>query len=296
MLVLRALAGRSALHCNDVFAVCREGAKQSLLFFPGDIQNEHAHMRAGQWQKYSSYSYEGTLDILSSSFPDANLFLIKPSCQLPSAHSVYANFLSYHDAYGGLLLEPGWETGASTPVEDMTTREQISGLMQSLQQELAAKHSFMLPQLPLVLMGFSKGCLVLNHLLLEEEHDTAPSDAGASTSGALFSVELIQRLIWVDAGNSELPCSYPPATCAPVVHRFIDRWTLSMATAGPRQIAVHTTPFMVQLRPLTCEEAQQFLALLLQRQWPSLSVMMTAHYNAAETSMDKHFEVLKRVR
>ena len=52
------------------------------------------------------------------------------------------------------------------------------GLLASARERLSTKHSVQLPDLPLILMGFSKGGLVLNHLLLEEELDTSPLTTG----------------------------------------------------------------------------------------------------------------------
>ena len=285
--VFRHLPGRTAVHCNDIVALTRPLATRHLLFFPGDISHERAQMVTGPYEKFAAYSIEGMLDLLGMSFPDANCFIVIPEFQLPSGHSMYTNFLSHDDEYGCLLLTQ--DQNNRLGVEEPTARAQIPGLLQSLRTELSTQHSITLRELPWVLMGFSKGCLVLNHLLLEEGTMEDRSDLLAPAD-SLFSISGVERLVWVDAGNSDLQCSYPGARTADHVNAFVKQWT---ASGSLRHIDIHTTPYMVDLRPLLRKEVEEFNATLLTHK--TLAVSWTNHLSL-QPCLEEHFDVLKLVR
>eukprot|EP00667_Euglena_gracilis_P017870 EG_transcript_18880 len=288
MLVLRGVVGRSKLHCNDVYTVCTPTARQTLLFFPGDVQAERAAMLTGRYPQFAEYAYEGTLDLLKANFPDTNLFLIQPAYQHPDGRSVYANLLSSLDGDGSLVVGP-------EGVGEVTTRCQLQALMASVQRALARQHGVALPPLPLVLLGFSKGCLVLNHLLLEEAVDDPRDDA--PTQDSPFALRLVRRLIWVDAGNSNLPGAYPGPWPA-AVQRFVERWVAakSAADGGQRCIEIHSTPYMVQLRPRLRVELEQFCRTLHALHGDAFRSTCDYHFAGRRPSLEDHFAVLRHVR
>jgi len=286
MIVLRGVVGRSPLHRNDVFVSLLPTAHSTLLFFPGDIQAERRVMDRGPYPQYAEhYSYEATLDSLANSFPGTNRLLIRPAYQLPEGQSVYANLLSATDPIGALLTDP------VTGVEALTTRTHLAPLLSCIQAHLRTDQGLDLPQLPLILVGFSKGCLVLNHLLLEEAH--VPCSSATEADDGLFALGLIRRMVWVDAGNSKLPGAYP-GPWPDLVHRFLQRLDDARGTAGddPVRFDIHTTPFMVQLRPWLRQELEQFCQTLRTGAHAGFQSACHPHYHGETPSLDAHFKVL----
>jgi hypothetical protein len=113
-----------------------------LIYFPGDIQNLHDEMKHTAPQ-YVEWSLEATTDKLQQRFPSYVIMTIRPAR--------HENLFSEYDHF----LRVGH-----------TTRH-FRLLLQSFEAHLERECGVELGNLPLLMVGFSKGVIVLNFILSE---------------------------------------------------------------------------------------------------------------------------------
>ena len=118
---------------------------------------EAQYEEISQWKPWC---LENTLALLERKFPDSAIWMVRPSRMLRSLFGCFHNFVqssivgipTYRHGYGGLL--------------------HLEALLLDLISQVHAKGQLRVPvrsvfDLPLVLVGFSKGCVVLNQAVYE---------------------------------------------------------------------------------------------------------------------------------
>lgn len=169
--------------------------------------------------------------------------------------------------------------------------------------------------LPLTLIGFSKGCVVLNQIIHElTKYFTIPDQPSSSeltttdTNGATSGAELeasqnpkpmlassvsgpaksdlidflkrIESIYWLDSGHSgEEECW------------VTDKDLLAILAVLRPVIHVHVTPHQMKCpqRPWICEEEKLFVSILREL---SIDVRETHHFQDERRSLSNHFKVL----
>ncbi len=131
-----------------------------------------------QWKEWC---LEHTLTILQSKFPESAVWIVRPCRMLRSMFTCYHNFVqssligvpTYTSTYGCLLQ-------LDALLKDAVQKVIRLGLIES------DVHSAL--SLPVVLVGFSKGCVVLNQLLHELVHYVVPQGLQRPRRGMYLSV------------------------------------------------------------------------------------------------------------
>jgi len=132
---------------NRMVCLCAKDATKNIVFFQGDIQDDQDSMqRHPIYHEYTKYSLENTATLLFERFRPlkCNVFIIRPS-RFESSRSVYECPL--RPELATLHLEALLRQGSAR-----------------LQHVLGFKVD---DQLPRILIGFSRGVLMLNRLLSE---------------------------------------------------------------------------------------------------------------------------------
>lgn len=132
---------------NNVVCMTRENASENVIFFPGDVQTFYKDMVADEdYSEYTPFSLECTVDLLYKRFQDANIWIICPS-------RFTQNHLSEYDS----LLRPGEGIMQFCTI--------FSSAVKAIQDDEMSATAMM--EKPIKLVAFSKGGLVLNHILAE---------------------------------------------------------------------------------------------------------------------------------
>ena len=239
---------------------CEGQAKEAVLFFPGD------RMESDDELVQRLTDPDGMLDVLEKKYPIRDVMVVQPTRYEPpgqaNAYACYDNFLERSTWTGDPI---GYHT------------EQGKGLkhLAAILQEAETKHG-MVEDLPVTLIGFSKGCVVLNQLLTE----LAVLVDGGSNTG-LRSRGRIHAIHFVDAGLNR-PGAYPT-----------DMDVAQYLATNGAHVYFHGTPRQWNglTRAWILEEKSRSLALLRE-----LGVVVTERLYLEDRCYDDHaahFEILE---
>ena len=218
--------------------------------------------------KWSSWSYEDTCALLHQRFVDSYVWLIKPSRMHDATFSCYDHFLhcdmfgapaSYENS-GGLLHLHNLLLSAINSINQLQENAQL-----------------VLPiskDIPLVIVAFSKGCVVLNQFLYELEH--------AKTIDVITNLlKVTSALYWLDGGHSLTSKVW-----------ITDETLLQHLTDLGVKIHVHVSPRQVKdpRRPYIGEEERLFVDLLKTK---GADVHEYLHFAEEERSLEQHFRILE---
>ncbi|CAG0889482.1 unnamed protein product [Darwinula stevensoni] len=249
---------------NDVVyaspLVAAEGAPV-IVYFGGDVQDYRENMEAHRDnRRYARWDLESTAELLSSKFPKSHVMVVKPARMELKTFSCYDNFVQF--------------TAEITP--------QIGGnwnAVAHLQLLLVSAFSLLNPPISmekqeLQLIGFSKGCVVLNQLLHELHFHKTTS---------LQVPDVLKRVVsmtWLDGGHAGGKDTW-------VVQRQVLQ-TFAQTGIG---IDVHVTPYQVQdpNRPWIGKEEKRFSETLRALGAP---IRRTLHFAEESPSLHLHFQLL----
>ncbi|CAN2389156.1 UPF0565 protein C2orf69 homolog [Pristimantis euphronides] len=301
--------GTEPAHCNDVL-VCppRDGAQrpQHVVYFPGDVQNYRDTMADhSENYRWKCWSLEDVCAILSERFPASYIWIVKPSRMHLHKFSCYDNFVSsnmfgapkhseelrafnqlhsllvnaFMMAQNVLLSESNkyiMSRDYSHSMYSTNGRHSVEGGVSCFSKDPAVFLG--LPSvkgsLSFTVIGFSKGCVVLNQLL----HELQEAKKDKEISSFLVNIE---SMYWLDGGHSGGSNTW--VTCPDVLKVF--------ANTG---IAVHThvTPYQVRdsMRSWIGEEHRKFTELL---KGYNVVVDDQLHFPYEAPSLDNHFRIHK---
>ena len=213
--------------------------------------------------RWSKWCLEYTGALLRGKFPQHAVWVVRPSRVLRLLFSCFDNFVDSS------------LTGVPTYSSSYGTVQHLELLLRDSIQQAHASGALTLdpPQslsLPIVLAGFSKGCVVLNQIL----HELA-------TTPAREFVSQLREWYWLDGGHSGQGGVYVTA----------DEVLAEFASLRPR-VFVHVTPQQVcdTHRPWIAEEEREFVDKLSSL---GVAVQEKLHFENAERSLERHFEVLE---
>ena len=262
--------------------------------------------KSSEYRKFISWSLESTAEVLGSKFPDAAIWIMKPLRMFKNLFSAFEQFVpssltgvpDYMGSYGGVATLDVLLTGALQCLE-----ERHSGVIPG------GKDSVSLSSLPVVLVGFSKGCVALNQFVFEmgylfggvdvKEHGD-PEAAQHSSIPKRFPAtpfnfsdvqkekerSFLKRVTdwyWLDAGHS--------GSCGAWV--TIESLLQQFVRVGGATVHVHVTPHQVRcpLRPWIGKEERLFVDGLRQL---GCKVEEKLHFEDLEVSLENHFRVLEK--
>ncbi|XP_041524254.1 UPF0565 protein C2orf69 homolog [Microtus oregoni] len=304
--------GSDPQRCNELLLLAAgdEAAlepRHHVLYFPGDVQNYHEVMtRHPENYQWENWSLENTAAILARRFPNSFIWVVKCSRMHLHKFSCYDNFVKSnmfgapeHDPDFGafkhlyMLLVNAFSLSqngslsktrsvwnkdckaANCESNPSTSRNGGQENERTCGNAGVAAVSFSplsLNGASFTLVGFSKGCVVLNQLLFELKE--AKKDKNIDTF-----IRSIRTMYWLDGGHSggsDTWVTYPE-----VLKEF--------AQTG---ITVHThvTPYQVQdpMRSWIGKEHRKFVQIL-----GDLGVQVTSqiHFAKETPSIENHFRV-----
>lgn len=218
--------------------------------------------------KWSCWSYEDTCALLHHKFVDSYVWLIKPSRLHDGTFSCYDNFLqsnmfgapvSFDNANGLLHLHNLINTAIVKVNQIQSHKKTVLPISKDI---------------PLVVVGFSKGCVVLNQLVHELEHVKTISEI----TGML---RMTRALYWLDGGH-----------CLTSKVWITEEEPLQQLTDLGVKVHVHVTPRQVKdpKRSYIGVEEAIFVDLLKRK---GANVEECLHFADEKPSLEQHFCVLK---
>ena len=298
------------------------------LFLQDTAANMMAHQaelvprQVVEVSRWSEWCLENTCSLLQQKFPTSAVWLVRPCRMLRKLFSCFHNFVQssitgvprYSSNHGALLHLHALLTDA------LRQEREKGSLVLSEAKALA---------LPLVIVGFSKGCVVLNQMVHELVNVCADSSITNSTQqhtsgdvNTLSGHRDNQETTPTDTPDEDsAPSGSKPLPLEPAELRLLEQivshikafyWLDSghSGTSGawvvedtPLQclaslgIPVHVdvTPQQVRdpSRVWIGEEEAEFVAKL--RQFRA-SIVETLHFEHEEKSLEKHFQILKEFK
>lgn len=138
-------------------------------------------------EKYFEYNLEAVALLLSQKYKDSLVLVIHPALTEQQSFSCFSNFVDSRDL------------GIPIHQSDYNTVKHMAALISSI-TERVTDPGISLDTSPLTIIGFSKGCVVLNQLLHEFYHYNAvDSILDSSTKSFIGNVK---KMIWLDGGHS----------------------------------------------------------------------------------------------
>ncbi|CAL8240777.1 unnamed protein product [Merluccius merluccius] len=250
------------------------GCNAHVVFFHGDIQNLRDEMAVQpEGAKWLSWSLEQVALILGRRFPGRTVWVVRASSMYLHMFSSYHNFVE-----GNLFGAP--EHGPYSA--DFGAFQHLRGLLShgmeraSLPDPLPPPGgaSAVPPGFSLTLVGFSKGCVVLNQMVYEL------AGARADPQMAPF-VESISDIYWLDGGHPGGSGTW--VTDTPALRE--------LASSGA-SIHAHVTPYEVRdpMRAWVGREHATFVKTL-----GELGARLTqkVHFEDEPPSIGNHFRVIQ---
>ena len=293
--------GRSPQHLNDVIYVdsqncdtkgnnCdqfRTDKNRILVYFGGDVQDLSSNMKLHRDnQKYLRWSLEETAALLSRSYPDNYIMVVRPNRMERSTFSCFDNFVESNSC------------GAPTHLTHKTVAKinsnsscysllQLRGLVHSVTRLKGLLENEMSP-LKLTLVGFSKGVVVLNqiihdlHILNSVQHE---GESKMKDDLSRFS-DKIERMIWLDGGHNGGKDTW-----------ITDEEVLkTLATKTNINIEVKVTPYQVQdnRRPWIGKEEKRFRNILGNKfdLISSNRLTRSLYFAEEEANIENHLKIL----
>uniref|UniRef100_A0A8D2APP1 Chromosome 2 open reading frame 69 n=1 Tax=Sciurus vulgaris TaxID=55149 RepID=A0A8D2APP1_SCIVU len=280
-----------------------------VLYFPGDVQNYHEIMtRHPENYQWENWSLENVATILSHRFPNSYIWVIKCSRMHLHKFSCYDNFVksnmfgapehnadfgafkhlymllvnAFNLSQNGLLSKNGnvWNKDSKTSNCRSNSSPTTSNGCQGEKERTYEKCnesalSFNPPSLngaSFTLIGFSKGCVVLNQLLFELKE--AKKDK--NIDGFIKS---IRTMYWLDGGHSGGSNTW--VTYPEVLKEFAQTGII---------VHTHVTPYQVRdpMRSWIGKEHKKFVQILGDF---GMQVTSQIHFAKEPPSIENHFRV-----
>ncbi|CAN9498014.1 unnamed protein product [Ophioblennius macclurei] len=272
---LTAVPGHGPNRVNDLLLLRRprieekEEGNKHVVFFHGDIQNFQEEMSLQpENSRWLSWSLEEVALLLGRRFPDRHVWVVRASRMYLHKFSCYHNFVecnmfgapehsSYSEQYGAFHH----------------LRALLIHAMQRVHLPHPPSPNALTPDFSLVLVGFSKGCVVLNQMAYEL--------AGARSDPRMAPfVECISDMFWLDGGH-------PGGSETWVT----DAQVLKALAASGVSVHAHVTPYEVcdPMRAWVGREHAHFIQTLEELgACPSKKL----HFQDEPASIQNHFRVL----
>nr|XP_056717386.1 mitochondrial protein C2orf69 homolog [Euleptes europaea] len=281
-----------------------------VIYFPGDVQNYRevmvCHPENFQWERWC---LENIAAILGHRFPSSYIWVIKCSRMHLHKYSCYDNFVAsnmfgapeHSTEYGAFkhlhaLLVNAFKIAQNVLLSQKTTHsfskdekvtpyksptptangcpatEKEQGCERFSNSTVNFIEPSMIGGVSFTLIGFSKGCVVLNQLLYEIKEAQQDKDIDAF-------IKNIRAIYWLDGGHSGGSNTW--VTCPDVLEGFSQTGIA---------INVHVTPYQVSdsMRSWNGKEHKRFVQILEEL---GVNVNSQLHFADEAPSLDNHFRV-----
>ncbi|XP_023243705.1 UPF0565 protein C2orf69 homolog [Centruroides sculpturatus] len=247
-------------------------ASLDLVFFGGDVQDYPEKMLSHRDNKrHGKWNLENTAALLHSRFPSANIYIIRPSRMHLNTFSCYDNFVKSNDV------------GVPQHANNADSLKHMKALLDKAKEQISSENSSdqtcsvaCRNVIPLIIIGFSKGCVVLNQMLHSFK---AYQDEKVIELDSF--VKSIEAMYWLEGGHSGGS------------NTWIGNKTVLKQFADTNiNVIIHVTPYQMQcnFRPWIGKEEKLFRETLKRF---GVKVERTMHFEDEERSMENHFRVLE---
>lgn len=271
----------------------------TLVYFGGDVQDYRSDMLAHRDNcRYMEWSLEATMHIMRERFPQHTCIIIHPARMHVKTFSGYDNFV-LSDAIGSPIHEDNFnalrhlallllnikqtllkDDNGEVSSEENCTKDSPESEEDCEDSEDCAEDEVIDPVADLssfgevTLLGFSKGCVVLNQVIREIHY----------YSGDVDMFRWIKHMYWLDGAHSGGKDTW--CTDTHVI--------TSLANSGIH-LHVHVTPYQIedQNRPWICKEEKKFSSGLKKR---NASLVREVHSEGEPPSLDNHFSLLRNFK
>ncbi|XP_043262309.1 UPF0565 protein C2orf69 homolog [Colletes gigas] len=268
------IAGR----CNDIIysrSILPQG-QDILVYFGGDVQDIQENMEQyTDSKKYTEWSLENSARILATNFPDKHVLVVRPSRKYVSRSAVYSCFDNFvpSDEYG----IPSF-TVVHNALKHL--QELIKSSLEHFKTSNIDENSaqFNMEKIRLSLMGFSKGCVVLNQLLHEFHYYQNKSEPDIEINNF---IKLVESMWWLDGGHAGSKDTW-----------ITEKSILESFAKLKIDVHVDVTPYQVKdsHRPWIRKDENRFCSIL---QNMGIPVERILHFADLPRSLTMHFNILK---
>jgi len=237
--------------------------------------------------RYAKWDVESTAALLLRRFPRSHVWIIKAAHMELGTFSIYSNFVlwkSIADGAGGPSHHAGQRSWhhlqqlMDNAVKQMNTcldssPDTCSSATPSLHDAI---HS---SELATILVGFSKGCVVLNQLVYDR---AATLNATATEKEDIRAKEFAERvteMYWLDGGHAGGRETW-------VTDDSIHKGLVGVS------VHCHVTPYQVKdtSRPWIGKEYKRFIAGLTKH---NVTFTNSTHFADEQRSLENHFRILE---
>lgn len=234
--------------------------------------NEVMTQQYSETAQWSNWCLENMVTLLHNRFPHCNVWIIKPVKMLRNIYSCFHNFLQcsivgtpeYTEHYGAIA--------------------HLRLLLLNAAKTVAVEVN----SLPLVLVGFSKGCVVLNQIVHEMDHVLHHHDHSVSNGDAVEGLDnrkflkLVEEIHWLDSGHN--------GECGAWMTREKDVKALVSLGAD---LHIHVTPQQVS-DPHRVWIGEEHTIFLDELKHLGAKVHDTVHFKNKPRSLENHFKILDK--
>ncbi|KAH9499169.1 hypothetical protein Btru_004332 [Bulinus truncatus] len=248
---------------NDIFVFGqKENCKEHVIYFGGDVQDYSENMeRHRDNKRYVQWNTEATAKLIHQKFPASLVFVIKPTKMHLLTFAVYSNFFEANDF------------GNPTHSSNFGAIRHLSSLYTSALKIFFAEDENSKINIPIRLIGFSKGCTVLNQIVYElhlTEKDAIVNDF----------VKKITAFYWLDGGHSGGANSNTWVT---------DDTALQNLASLNCDIFIHVSPYQIRdpMRKWIGQQESKFYKKLMALK---AKVQEKEHFSAEPACIENHFK------
>jgi len=249
----------------------KTSVKDVLFYFGGDIQDWPERMSLSREnRRFSRWNLQTTGEILSKRFPESAIVVIRPDEMKDDVFSRFSNFVPKINDFGDPLT---YDTCNNVALHHLNV----------LSEQLIRDFS----SFDITLLGFSKGCVVLNQIL----HELTDRRERKTIDELSSFVSQIVRMIWLDGGhnNGKLAMIWPN-----------ERNLILTLKEFHIRTEVYVTPFQIDStnshKKFHFEHYKTFSNLLKTICDENLFVNQMFFADDLPSSIEKHFELLETFR
>ncbi|KAG5885879.1 hypothetical protein JTB14_019142 [Gonioctena quinquepunctata] len=273
------------------------------VFFGGDVQEFTENMVSHRNKKFVKWNLENTARLLQNTFKDSHIVVINSVRKFSKTFSCYDNFVPSSD-YGipnhlpmhrallhlekllynidermrtmsELEITTAMEFSKKSLISENSDEMSLTGQVSEYSTNISEDQNS-LANGDLKLIGFSKGCVVLNQFLHEFHHYKTSND-----TDSLGIIMRIKDMYWLDGGHSGQFDTW-----------MTSRSLLETLTGLGINIHVHVTPYQIEdkKRPWIKKEEKIFSNTLHELGAP---IQRKIHSCGVEPNLEEHFNILK---
>lgn len=237
------------------------------------MENMEKHADNKKWKQWN---LEATAKILETRFPNSFVWVVRPSRYHLNTFACYHNFVDAN--IFGVPDHRNLDYGALYHLRDLLNS--AVGRILDIREDEEDPEEDPTYEFPVVLVGFSKGCVVLNQIIYELSMVSEGVDPRLTDF-----VSRISTMYWLDGGHSGESNTW-----------ITDEKCLYHLAKHVPSIRVHVTPYQIKdsSRPWIGREQKKFVEIL--RSLGAKDVKVKIHFQDRDPSLAFHFKLLENFK